>query len=131
MPEPNAAETAAAVKRRFTERSLLLCGAEFLSTRRCLEPTGRSQQVPNCDGSKQVLMQCMSSRVCEALYGRLQQCTAATAAGHADPAQCAQLQAGLDRCLQAGYVSLPEPDESIDIVEARIRALGASLIVAP
>mmetsp|Transcript_8514 Transcript_8514/g.17136 ORF Transcript_8514/g.17136 Transcript_8514/m.17136 type:complete len:131 (-) Transcript_8514:94-486(-) len=126
-PQPDAAETAAEVKRRFTERSLLLCGAEFLSTRRCLEPVGRSLQAPNCDGRKQALMQCMQSRVCEVLYGRLQQCTAA----HSDPAQCAQQREGLNRCLQAGYVSLPEPDESIEIVEARMRALGASRIVTP
>ena len=123
MPLPDVAETAAEVKRRFTERSLLLCGAEFLSTRRCLEPvTDRSKQAPNCDGSKQALMQCMQSRVCEALYERLQQCTAA----QSDPAQCAQQQEGLNRCLQAGYVSLPEPDEPIDIIEARMRSLGAS-----
>ena len=132
MPEPEAPEVAAEVKKRFTERSLLLCGAEFLSTRRCLEPTGGgSQQVPNCDESKQALMQCMSGRVCEALYSRLQQCTAAVQAGHVDQAQCVQLQAGLDRCLQAAYVSLPEPEQSINMVEARMRALGASLTVSP
>ena len=131
MPEPEAPEVAAEVKRRFGERSLLLCGAEFLSMRRCLEPTGRSQQVPNCDESKQALMQCMSGRVCEALYLRLQQCTAAVQAGHVDQAQCVQLQAGLDRCLQAAYVSLPEPEQSINMVEARMRALGASLTVSP
>ena len=44
MPEPDAPEVAAEVKRRFTERSLLLCGAEFLSMRRCLEPSGKSQK---------------------------------------------------------------------------------------
>lgn len=134
VAETAVAETAAVaeeVKRRFTERSLLLCGAEFLSMRQCLEPTGRSQQVPNCDGSKQALMQCMSGRVCEALYSRLQQCTAAVQAGHVDQAQCVQLQAGLDRCMQAAYVSLPEPEQSIDVVEARMRALGASLTVSP
>ena len=130
MPEPEAPEVAAEVKRRFTERSLLLCGAEFLSTRRCLE-VGGSQQVPNCDGSKQALMQCMSGRVCEALFGRLQQCTVAVQAGHVDRAQCVQLQAGLDRCLQAAYVSLPEPEQSIDRVEARMRALGAESLLKP
>ena len=131
MPEPDAPEVAAEVKRRFTERSLLLCGAEFLSMRRCLEPSGKSQQVANCDGSKQALMQCMSGRVCEVFYGRLQECTAAVQAGRVDQAQCGQLLAGLDRCLQAAYVSLPEPDQPIGMVEAQMRALGASQTVSP
>ena len=38
-----AEQTAAEVKRRFTERSLLLCGSEFLATRRCIDAGSRRQ----------------------------------------------------------------------------------------
>ena len=120
---PTAEETAAEVKRRFTERSLLLCGSEFLSTRRCLDASNKSRHPPNCDESKAALLQCMSANVCEGFHRRLQQCIAAHSG---DPAQCVQLQAGMHRCLQAAYVSLPEPDESIEVVLTRMKALGAS-----
>ena len=119
----SAEETAAEVKRRFTERSLLFCGAEFLVTKRCLEAASKSRFAPSCDASKDALLQCMSARVCEGFHSRLQNCIAANGA---DAAPCAQLQAGMTRCLQAAYVSLPEPDESSEVVEARMRALGAA-----
>ena len=115
---PSAEETAAEVKRRFTDRSLLLCGGEFLATRRCLDGGGSK-----CDESKQALLGCMQSRVCEVLHGRLQQCTAA----NEDPEQCAMPRAALHRCLQAAYLSLPEPDVSIGTIKAQLQELGASV----
>ena len=124
MAEPPSAEaTAAAVKQRFADRSLLLCGGEFLATRRCIDAAAGSRKPPACDASKEALLGCMSSRVCEVLHGRLQQCTAA----NGNPEQCALPRAALQRCLQAAYLSLPEPAVSIGAVEARLRELGADL----
>ena len=119
--EMSAVDAAAEVKARFLDRSLLLCGGRFLATRRCLDASSRNPQ--RCDESKQALLQCMSSHVCEVLHTRVQQCAAAKS----DSEQCAQSRAALNRCLHAAYLSLPEPDVSIGSIEARLKELGANV----
>ena len=118
-----AEETAAEVKRRFADRSMLLCGGEFLATRRCMDPGASSRERQEGEVRKNELFECMSARVCEVLHGRLQQCMAA----NSDPEQCAMPRAHLHRCLQAAYLSLPEPTVSIGAVEARLKELGADV----
>lgn len=103
--------TAAEVTQRFAERSLILCGSQFVAVKS--EP---AEAVPKLE-----LLECVHSRVCEKVYERLQQCAKQD---KGDPSTaCAQHRRALSLCVQAAYSSLPEPDVPVSHVKRQIAAL--------
>lgn len=109
--------TVAEVQKRFGERSLVLCGDEFIAVK------VRPEDV----APKMNLLNCVHSKVCEAVFARLQACAAARESDGDAATACAAHRQALMLCVKAAYSSLPPPETSpADVRRSRDALLSGS-----
>ena len=119
MPTSTAGTSASAdsatieeVMRRFAERTLVLCGGEFV----------RVKEQPAEAAPKLQLLECVHGRVCENVYLRLQACAKAQEPGGAKDA-CESHRQALNLCVQTAYSALPPPEVPAADVRQHIASL--------
>ena len=95
--------TVAEIVSRFTERSLVLCGDEFVAVK-------QTEDV----APKMNLLDCVHTKVCGAVFEKLQACSKADA-----KAECTVERQALMLCVKAAYSSLPGPGVSVADVRRR------------